>query len=106
MNLQSTEYGNQKGFCEDSDERKYFYPIVHLLAHKPEYETQITGISDRGRLDSTTHHAFHRKLRIHILQLLNESGTFSATLDFLKRLETEIEDEIEKLESLAGNQIP
>jgi hypothetical protein len=44
MNLQSTEYGNQKGLCEDLDEGKYSYPIVHLLAHKPEYETQITGI--------------------------------------------------------------
>jgi geranylgeranyl pyrophosphate synthase len=35
MNLQSTEYGNQKGFCKDLDEGKYSYPVVHLLAHKP-----------------------------------------------------------------------
>jgi hypothetical protein len=43
---------------------------------------------------------------MHILQLLNESGTFSATLDLLKRLETEIEGEIEKLESLTGESSP
>jgi ophiobolin F synthase len=41
-----------------------------------------------------------------ILQLLNESGTFSATLDLLKRLESEVEAEIEKLESLTGESNP
>jgi ophiobolin F synthase len=106
INLQSAEYGNQKGFCEDLDEGKYSYPIVHLLASKPEYETQSTVIF-RQRLFAFDHSScLPLEAKMRILQLLNESGTFSATLGLLKRLESEIEAEIERLEGLTGESNP
>jgi ophiobolin F synthase len=108
MNLQSTEHENQKSFCEDLDE-KFSNPIVHLLAHKLEYESQITGIFRQRAFGFDHSSCLPQEVKMHILHLLNESGTFSATLDLLERLESEAEAEIEKaakLESLTGEPNP
>ena len=31
MNLASTEYGDNKGFCEDLTEGKFSFPVVHAI---------------------------------------------------------------------------
>ena len=78
MNLQSTEYRNQKGFCEDPDQGKYSYPIVHLLAHKPEYETQITGIFRQRPFGFDQSSCLLLEAKMNIFQFLNEPGTCHA----------------------------
>jgi ophiobolin F synthase len=88
------------------DEGKYSYPIVRLLADKPEHESQITGIFRQRPFGFDQSSCLPLEAKMFILQLLNESGTFSATLDLLKRLESEVEAEIEKLESLTGESNP
>jgi ophiobolin F synthase len=84
------------------DEGKYSYPIVRLLADKPEHESQITGIFRQRPFGFDQSSCLPLEAKMFILQLLNESGT----LDLLKRLESEVEAEIEKLESLTGESNP
>lgn len=31
MNLESTEYGDNKGYCEDLTEGKFSFPVVHAV---------------------------------------------------------------------------
>jgi len=35
MNLQSTEYADNKGFCEDLTEGKFSFPVVHGVRADP-----------------------------------------------------------------------
>jgi ophiobolin F synthase len=106
MNLQCTEYGDQKGFCEDLDEGKFSYPIVHLLAHKPVYEAQIMGIFRQRPFGFEKADGLAVEAKMHLLGILKEEGALDATLDLLKRLEGEVECEIEKLERGMGERNP
>lgn len=50
MNLQSTEYGDNKGFCEDLTEGKFSFPVIHgvrmeMQAGKREILSEYPGRS-------------------------------------------------------------
>ncbi|KAK5993506.1 Quiannulatene synthase [Cladobotryum mycophilum] len=98
MNLQSAEYSNQKGFCEDLDEGKFSYPIIHLLGHAPEYKDYITGIFRQLPVRIGQPSGLSRETKMSILEILQESGSLKATLHYLQQLETDIEDAITKIE--------
>ncbi|KAJ0116042.1 hypothetical protein J7T55_004987 [Diaporthe amygdali] len=44
LNLNSREYSNQKGWCEDLDEGKFSYLIIHCLENSPKYADRIMGL--------------------------------------------------------------
>lgn len=94
LNLHGTEYSKQKGFCEDLDEGKFSYPIVHCLDTNPISEHLILGIFRQGQGKKM---AIESKLQI--LECLEKAGTFDATLKLLQQLEEGAEKEIEVLES-------
>ena len=104
MNLQGKEYSEQKGFCEDLDEGKFSFPIVHLLEENPKYENLILGIFRQRQVASTT--PLTQESKIQILECLERTGTFKATWQLLQDLEQRIEKEIELLESLSGETNP
>ena len=104
MNLQGKEYSEQKGFCEDLDEGKFSFPIVHLLEESPKYENLVLGIFRHRQIASTTPLA--RESKIQILECLEHTGTFEATWQLLQEFEQRIENEIEVLESLSGETNP
>lgn len=102
MNLQSKEYETQKGFCEDLDEGKFSYPLVHLLAHAPEHAGEIIGMFRQlpTKIGEVSKLSFEAKK--YILEILQDSGSLTSTLEYLKGLEGDIEAEIEKLETITG----
>ena len=61
MNLQLTEYGNQKGFVRTW--MRGSIPIRLSVSWPISLNTRVRSLefSDRGRLDSTNRHAFHWK---------------------------------------------
>ena len=104
MNLQCKEYSEQKGFCEDLDEGKFSFPIVHLLEESPKYENLVLGIFRQRQVASNTPLA--QESKIQILECLERTGTFEATWRLLQEFEQRIEKEIEVLESLSGETNP
>ena len=104
MNLQGKEYSEQKGFCEDIDEGKFSFPIVHLLEENPKYENLILGIFRQRQVAGAIPLALESK--IQILECLERTGTFEATWQLLQDFEQRIEKEIEVLESLSRETNP
>lgn len=101
MNLKSGDYTEQKGFCEDLDEGKFGFPIVHCHDNHPELAAQITGIFRLHKRDPTSPTLPH-KTKEYIVQKLESVGTFKATLTRLKELEMDLEEEIASLEKDIG----
>ena len=97
MNL--GDYANQKGFCEDLDEGKFSYPIVHCLESHPEFLGHIVGIfRQRPVVLSPGGAPLAKENKMHIIQCLEAAGTFEATLKCLREMEIELDMEIGKLE--------
>ncbi|EKG13619.1 Polyprenyl synthetase [Macrophomina phaseolina MS6] len=101
MNLCSTSYSEQKGFCEDLDEGKLSYPIVHMLHEDP----HATGILDVFRQHAGTA-PLSVETKLRILGRLRQSGSLSHTLQYLCKLELECEEEISRLEGCFGEPNP
>jgi ophiobolin F synthase len=104
MNLQAEEYSSSKGFCEDLDEGKFSYPVVHCLNHYPRHRDLILGILRQRQAAPGT--PLMAESKRQILSSFTETGTFGATLQLLRQLEEEIEQEIEILESQTGEANP
>ncbi|KAH7110377.1 geranylgeranyl pyrophosphate synthase [Dendryphion nanum] len=100
MNLVSHTYSQQKGFCEDLDEGKFSYLIVHCLAHDALCGDQIIGLF-RSRL-LMPDQPLSREAKLHILECLEKTKSMDATLGLLQDLETQIEGAILKLEEDLG----
>ncbi|KAK5994813.1 Bifunctional sesterterpene synthase astC [Cladobotryum mycophilum] len=105
MNLRSSVYANQKGPCEDLDEGKFSYPIVHCLLNSPIHKSHILGIF---RQRPTALGADPKPLSVesknHILACLEESGALKATIEYVNELEADIDAEIRRLEKLTGEE--
>ncbi|TDZ21940.1 Ophiobolin F synthase [Colletotrichum orbiculare MAFF 240422] len=111
MNLYSTEYSDQKGFCEDLDEGKMSYPLIMLLWQNPGQRDQIMGIfrqqasntsrgptSDRSRLPLET--------KRYVMSLLKGSDIMASTLRKLRDLEAAVDYSISGLEKALGDANP
>ncbi|PKY03895.1 terpenoid synthase [Aspergillus campestris IBT 28561] len=100
MNLRSSDYTEQKGFCEELDEGKYSFLIVHLIHECPDAKSSVTSLFQQRQ------EKLSRENKEFILDLLKKAGTFKATLNYLKQTEAHIEEEIERLEELGGQPNP
>lgn len=90
MNLQSTESSDQKGSCEDLDEGKYSYPILHLSAHESDWQGHINEIFKQRPSVIGETSKLSTETKVHILQLLVTSGELKFVLGLLERLEDAI----------------
>lgn len=109
MNLRSGTYAEQKGFCEDLDEGKFSYPIVHFLQHGPAVlRAQVISIFRQrpcgGAAQGTA--PVMREIKQHVLDLLESAGTFEAVLELMRRMEVEIRSEIGRVEEATGESNP
>lgn len=103
MNLNSREYSNQKGWCEDLDEGKFSYLIIHCLENSPKYRDRIMGLFRQrngcsGPMPSVA--------KVQIIAFLQEAGSFESCWELLNNMEEEIEREIKRLEDVTGEENP
>ncbi|KAK2771238.1 geranylgeranyl pyrophosphate synthase [Colletotrichum kahawae] len=103
LNLNSREYGNQKGWCEDLDEGKFSYLIIHCLENSPKYRDRIMGLF-RQRTGCSG--PMPTVGKVQIIEYLQEAGSFDACWELLNKLEDEIEGEIRRLEAVTGEENP
>ncbi|RAQ98645.1 geranylgeranyl pyrophosphate synthase [Stemphylium lycopersici] len=87
VNLKSHTYADQKGFCEDLDEGKFSFPIVHFLQHAPaELRPHVISIFRQrpsgGAGRATT--PVTKELKQFVLDLLESQGTFKAIMKMLR----------------------
>ena len=104
MNLNSIDYHKQKGFCEDLDEGKFSYPVVHCIQHSTRCRNHILGIF-RQRLIAPKE-PLSLECEEHILEYLEETQTTEVAWLLLEELEVKIEKEIGELETSTGESNP
>jgi len=94
QNLYSDEYGQAKGFCEDLDEGKFSFPLMHYMNSKPhayQLHELLRQRMDLGAMTSAS--------KDHILDLFENSGSLEYTHQVLGMLYEQIEDCIGRVES-------
>lgn len=107
MNLASEQYSDQKGFCEDFDEGKFSYPVVHCLQHSPQSRSQILGIfRQRPTTLGGNTEPLSVECKMHLMDCLKASSSLEATLAYVNHLEDELELEISRLEAVTGEENP
>ncbi|KAG2219849.1 hypothetical protein INT45_000736 [Circinella minor] len=88
MNLQSQQYADNKGFCEDLTEGKFSFPIIHSIRTNPNNRQLLNILQKRSNsLD----------LKQYALQLLEHTNTFDYCRKFLATIEREARQEIQYL---------
>ncbi|CAG8893094.1 unnamed protein product [Penicillium egyptiacum] len=97
QNLTSAEYTNCKGFCEDLDEGKLSFPIIHAL-RETDPEPEIQAILEQRK---RTNHLTYELKRL-ILDRLRENGSLDHTFRMLQDMYVAVWRELERLEVATG----
>ncbi|KAJ1941101.1 hypothetical protein GGF37_003700 [Kickxella alabastrina] len=93
MNLQSAEYSNNKGFCEDLTEGKFSFVIAHAIT-KGEDGGQLMSILRQRTADEN--------VKRYAVSLMDKAGAFEYTREYLAVLEDDI---AEKIKEHGGNEV-
>ncbi|WWC85164.1 uncharacterized protein L201_000021 [Kwoniella dendrophila CBS 6074] len=89
MNLQSSEYEANKGYCEDLTEGKFSFPVVHGVR---------ADTSNRQILNVLQKKTNSHSLKKHVVDYLrDETKSFEYTKRIIVDLQNQIEDEIKDL---------
>lgn len=104
VNLTSQKYCEQKGFCEDLDEGKISYCLVMCAAADKGRADQVLGLFRQHAFSSQR--TMQRQTKEHILKLFEESGALEAAKAKSKELEAVVDQEIARLEDVAGVENP
>ncbi|KAF9580344.1 geranylgeranyl pyrophosphate synthetase, partial [Lunasporangiospora selenospora] len=92
LNLQSTQYSANKGFCEDLTEGKFSFPIIHSIR---------TDRSNRKLLNILKQKPTEPELKRYAVGLMNATNTFEYCRERMAYYEHLIREEIR---SLGGNE--
>ncbi|KAF4209879.1 hypothetical protein CNMCM5878_005018 [Aspergillus fumigatiaffinis] len=101
QNLASDEYTAKKGFCDDLDEGKFSFPVLHLLEHSPKSEELFKIIYGEDKKAQVSH---ADKLRI--LAEMKEVGSLAYTLEMLEKLFTTMLETLDRVEEKMGKNKP
>ena len=102
-NLASDKYSISKGFCEDLDEGKCSFVLLHALNHSsPSAREILRHIMFQRRAAGHTELA-QKELT---LRLMKEAGSLNYTLHVLGLLQDEILVELDKIEAHTGTPNP
>ena len=93
QNLQSAEYADQKGFCEDLDEGKFSFPLIHALSCKSR-EGRLRELLRQRQASEGLSHA----VKVLILVELEEAGSLGYTKGVLERTQEQIYGRLDRLE--------
>ncbi|KAH9928051.1 isoprenoid synthase domain-containing protein [Amylocystis lapponica] len=94
MNLQSTEYADNKGFAEDLTEGKFSFPIVHAVRADTSNRQVLNVLQKRPSTPTLKRHT--------IAYLEDHTKSFEYTKRVLRSLEQQTRDEIARLGGNAG----
>ncbi|KAJ1819220.1 hypothetical protein LPJ56_001628 [Coemansia sp. RSA 2599] len=93
MNLQSAEYSNNKGYCEDLTEGKFSFVITHAITSGDD-GAQLMSILRQKTTDNN--------VKSYAVSLMAKARSFEYTKRFLDRLEDEI---ALKIKEHGGNEV-
>ncbi|KAI4940773.1 hypothetical protein J4E91_011217 [Alternaria rosae] len=99
QNLRSPEYSAQKGFCEDLDEGKMSFPLVHAL-NSCEDDASLRELLQQGR-DVGCLSDEQKRL---VLEELDRLGSMMHTRKTLTRLQSQIYDGLKGIEDATGRE--
>lgn len=88
INLQSFEFMDNKGFCEDITEGKFSFPIIHSIRSAPRDHRLLSILKQRPS---------DVELKKYAVKYMEQTGSFTYTEKVLKMLYEEILVEIDKL---------
>ncbi|KAF8981629.1 geranylgeranyl pyrophosphate synthetase [Entomortierella lignicola] len=92
LNLQSSQYAANKGFCEDLTEGKFSFPIIHSIRADP---------SSRKLLNILKQKPTEPELKVYAVNLMNATKTFEYCRERLTHYEKCAREELARL---GGNQ--
>ncbi|GFG17279.1 geranylgeranyl pyrophosphate synthase [Aspergillus udagawae] len=101
QNLASDEYTAKKGFCDDLDEGKFSFPVLHLLEHSSKSD-ELFNIIYRQDKKAQMSHAD----KLHILAEMKECGSLTYTLEVLEKLFTTMMETLDRVEEKTGKNKP
>ncbi|KAI7871712.1 geranylgeranyl pyrophosphate synthase [Spinellus fusiger] len=93
MNLQSTAYTDNKGFCEDLTEGKFSFPIIHSILADPKNHQLINILRKKSSCI---------ELKKFAVELIEKTGSFNYSLAYMSKMEKGI---LQEIEELGGNPI-
>ena len=93
INLNSTQYQANKGFCEDLTEGKFSFPIIHAV-RKDEGDRQLLNIL-KQRTESI-------EVKRYAVEYMRKSGSFEHTREVLRGMDREAR---RCVEGLGGNEL-
>jgi ophiobolin F synthase len=97
QNLHSADYSDQKGFCEDLDEGKYSFPLIHALSCESQMQILRELLCQRQTPGGLSH-----EHKILILERLEQAGSFQYTKDVLKQMQGRVDVQLTQLEHVTG----
>jgi geranylgeranyl diphosphate synthase type 3 len=104
------QYTGQKGFCEDLDEGKFSFPLIHCLGgigDMPACRSHALEMKNilavRCRQDG---YGLSSELKLHMLDILSRAGSLDFTRLALEQLENDLSTELERVEIAADSRNP
>ncbi|GAA6064542.1 hypothetical protein JCM10212_005646 [Sporobolomyces blumeae] len=94
VNLQSVEYANNKGFCEDFSEGKFSFPIVHAIRADQSNRQILNILRERPSSPSPKSYA--------VSYMTHQTSSFAYTRQVLRSLTRQAFDEVARLGGNAG----
>ena len=94
MNISSAVYTQNKGFCEDMDEGKISYLVVHCCAQSAQLHDHVLGMFR----STVTNGNMSVEGKKYVLSCMEQAGSMQATRKLLVELEDGIDEEISRLE--------
>ncbi|KAF9350448.1 geranylgeranyl pyrophosphate synthetase [Mortierella sp. AD094] len=88
LNLQSSQYSTNKGFCEDLTEGKFSFPIIHSIRADPSNRTLLNILKQKPT---------EPELKICAVNLMKATKTFEYCREKLAHYERCINEEVRRL---------
>ncbi|KAI9155922.1 geranylgeranyl pyrophosphate synthetase [Blastocladiella emersonii ATCC 22665] len=88
INLVSADFAVTKGYCEDIEEGKFSYPMIHAIRATPH---------DRKLLNILKQRPTDRALKEYALELLRETGSLEFTRRALCEMDSEVSGQVKRL---------
>ncbi|BGP21610.1 geranylgeranyl diphosphate synthase, type III [Rhodotorula toruloides] len=89
VNLQSVEYANNKGYCEDFSEGKFSFPIVHSIRSDTSNRQILNILRERPSSPGPKEYA--------VSYMETRTGSFAYTREVLRKLTQQARDEVTRL---------